>query len=277
MTTTVTTPVGRIVGGSLYTPTENKDSKGQPKIGKDGLPQTSFWFHVAIPKGTERHWAETEWGAKIWAEGHKGHPGFAPHAGFAWKIEDGDDTTPVLKRKGRRNCDNEHNVRCWLVKLSQAFAPKIYNRDGSVELKEPGVVKAGYYVQVNIEVSCNTGDSPGVYLNPRMVAFSAEGDEISYGPDASEAGFGQNAALPAGARPVAASPAAAVGFGGPAVPPPVVAPPIVPNPAFLAVPVAPPVPPARQMTAAAQGASYEQLIAAGWTDALLVQHGMMAP
>lgn len=40
-----------------------------------------------------------------------------------------------------------------------------------------------------------------------------------------------------------------------------------------------PVPPqttARQMLPAAQGASYEALIKAGWTDEMLVQHGMMA-
>jgi hypothetical protein len=30
------------------------------------------------------------------------------------------------------------------------------------------------------------------------------------------------------------------------------------------------------MLPAAQGASYEQMIGAGWTDDLLIQHGMMA-
>lgn len=29
------------------------------------------------------------------------------------------------------------------------------------------------------------------------------------------------------------------------------------------------------MTPAAQGATYEQLVASGWTDALLIQHGLM--
>jgi len=48
-------------------------------------------------------------------------------------------------------------------------------------------------------------------------------------------------------------------------------PPITPAPDFLA----PPIPPAHQMTAAANGASYEQLVAIGWTDATLRQHGMM--
>lgn len=59
-----------------------------------------------------------------------------------------------------------------------------------------------------------------------------------------------------------------------APPAPVAAAPIPPAPN-----AAPPVPtaPVRVMTAAAQGATYEQLITAGWTDALLVQHGMMLP
>jgi len=48
------------------------------------------------------------------------------------------------------------------------------------------------------------------------------------------------------------------------------------------MPVAPPVmpvaaPPVHTMTAAAQGATYEQMTAGGWTDDLLVQHGMMLP
>lgn len=58
--------------------------------------------------------------------------------------------------------------------------------------------------------------------------------------------------------------------------------PVTPQPQFLqvpppavAAPVAPPAPPARQMLPAANGVSYEQYIAAGWNDALLVQNGMM--
>lgn len=43
----------------------------------------------------------------------------------------------------------------------------------------------------------------------------------------------------------------------------------------------PPVPaapaaPVRQMLPAAQGASYEDMVKAGWTDEMMVQHGMMA-
>ena len=41
------------------------------------------------------------------------------------------------------------------------------------------------------------------------------------------------------------------------------------------VPVAPPAAPVRRMTAKAGGHSYETLISGGWTDATLVQHGLM--
>lgn len=76
----------------------------------------------------------------------------------------------------------------------------------------------------------------------------------------------------------------------PAAPPPVVAPPSAPPPSYQPHPgftagaaapppapvvAPPPAAPVRQMTAAANGATYEQMIAAGWTDALLIQHGMM--
>lgn len=217
MSRNLTTPVGRLVGGSLYLLTDNKDDKGQVKVGTNGQPQQSCWFHVAIPKGTERHWAETPWGRQIWEEGHKGHPSYAPHPSFAWKIEDGDDTTPQIKRQGRKNSDNENLKNCWLLKFSSSFLPKIFNKDGTQTITEPDAVKLGYYVQVNLDVACNTGASPGVYLNPRMVALSAYGPEINYGMDPAAAGFGA-APLPAGASAVPPA-----GFT-PAPPGPVVAP-----------------------------------------------------
>jgi len=45
----------------------------------------------------------------------------------------------------------------------------------------------------------------------------------------------------------------------------------------MQVPTVPVVPqaPVHQMLPAAGGATYEAMVAAGWTDALLIQHGMM--
>ena len=46
---------------------------------------------------------------------------------------------------------------------------------------------------------------------------------------------------------------------------------------MMAPPAAPPAAPVRTMTPKAAGATYEAMIAAGWTDALLIEHGMMMP
>ena len=87
---------------------------------------------------------------------------------------------------------------------------------------------------------------------------------------------GQYPAGPAAAGPpVIGAPggsAAAYGPGGPAVT--VHTPGVVPNPGIMTVPVVPVVP-VHQMLPAAGGNTYETMLANGWTDALLVQHGMM--
>ena len=88
----------------------------------------------------------------------------------------------------------------------------------------------------------------------------------------------------AGGYPAAASPAPAsppyAGFippagGAPAASPGVPA--AMPATSPIASPTSAPPPPAPgpQLTAAAKGATYEQLIAAGWTDETLRQHGLM--
>jgi hypothetical protein len=166
-------------------------------------------------------------------------------------------------------------------------------------LLEKDAVRPGYYVQVLAECAGNgSTQQPGVFLNHRIVALQGYGPIIQSGPDASQAGFGK-APLPAGASPVpiggmsgSAPPPAPAAPAAPSLPPtPVPAAPatptpaITPHPGFLtAAPPPPPAPapaaplaPAHVMTPKAQGATYEAMIAAGWTDVLLVQHGMMLP
>lgn len=278
-----TTPVGRLVRGSLYQG-QDKDAEGNPLVVKTGVdkgkPRVDYFFALAIPKAGEQHWSQTAWGAIVWQVGHTCWPnGQAQAPGFSWKIVDGDSAVP--NKRGKKPCDQPGYKGHWILHFSSGFAPRIFNANGTAPVTEPGAVKLGYFIQVNASVDGNeSATQPGVYLNHNMVAFSAYGEEIVLGPDPTQAGFGQSP-LPAGASaaPIGAMPAGAV-------PPPVVAPPaavpppvaVAPNPAFTAVP--PPVAPAapvRQMTAKANGFTYEQLIAAGWTDQTLVQHGMMAP
>lgn len=296
MSINLTSPVGRIVQGELWKAQPVLDQRtNQPKLGSDNQPLVQHFFALAIPKTPgHTHWAQTEWGQKIWAEGNRAHPNFAPHPTFSWKIEDGDSQVP--NKKGKKNADREGFPGNWILKMRSGFPPKTYNANGS-EMVPAESFKPGHYAQVNINVAGNTGDSPGVYLNPVMAALAGYGVEIVSGPDVAEAGFGQGVALPAGASAVpiggfappagvptmpgsgpAPVPVPSYAPAGAAMPPPAMAgvPAVAPpNPAFLGVPPPPPAAPVRNMTAKAAGASYEQLIAAGWTDATLLQHGMM--
>ncbi len=277
--TTLLSPVGRFVGGSLTKP-QTTDAEGRPlvyKTGADaGKPRVSYFVAIAIPKGAEQHWAQTEWGAIIWKTGHEAFPaGQADHPAFAWKVEDGDSQIP--NKKGNKNSDREGYKGCWIAKWSSSFAPKTFNRDGS-QAVAADAIKPGYFIQISGAVEGNgSAQQPGVYLNHNMIALSAYGEEIEFGPDASEAGFGASP-LPAGASAVPLGgftpPAAPVPSAGGLVAPPVAASAAPPAPAFLQVP--PPAAPAHVMLPAAKGIAYEAYITAGWTDATLVQMGMMA-
>ena len=107
-------------------------------------------------------------------------------------------------------------------------------------------------------------------------------------PAAAPAGYAPPPGLPQ-VPGVAPAPLAPAGFAPtpsvpvPGAPAPI---PVTPNPGFVQVPppaaapapMAPPpapVAPVRQMTAAAQGIPYESYIQQGWTDAQLVQNGLM--
>lgn len=321
----ITSPVGRIVMGSLYDPSTT-DAEGKPLVVKTGpnagQPRVNYFFALAIPKGAEPHWAHTPWGQQIWNVGNQAFPNAAQSPAFAWKIEDGDSQIP--NKKGRKPCDNEGWRGHWILKFSGGFAPKVYQQEGAgyVQVMQKDFCKPGYFVEVAFSVGGNGSQSqPGVYLNHSMVCFRAYGQEITFGPDVASAGFGAaplpagaSMTPPAGAIPMPQAPAAAPALpGAPAgyAPPPGlpqvpgVAPaplpqggsvpmpyapvpgapapiPVTPNPGFVQVPppapMAPPPAPAapvRQMTAAAQGIPYESYVAQGWTDAMLVQNGLM--
>ena len=300
-----TTPVGRLVQGSMYVP-NTKDAEGKPLVfktgDKAGQPRTDFYFAIAIPKTGEQHWASTEWGAKIWAVGHKGFT--AAQCGaptFAWKVVDGDSLTPNRAGTIPANCDGF--AGCWILKFNGSQAPALFklNATGKTESfsQENGILP-GDYVQVRANVSDNQSQQqPGVFLNHNMVCWSGYGDRIILGVDPDSVGFGA-APLPAGASltpkagfiPPTASvanpppPPHAAGVPSPAVPAPV---PNVPAPAphtAILTPGAvppPPAPPAAVaskvpvMTALANGLSYESYIAGGWTHTALVQYGMVQP
>ncbi len=221
----ITSPVGRIVMGSLYDPSTT-DAEGKPLVVKTGpnagQPRVNYFFALAIPKGVEPHWAHTAWGQQIWNTGNQAFPNVAQSPAFAWKIEDGDSQIP--NKKGRKPCDNEGWRGHWILKFSGGFAPKVYQQEGAgyVQVMQKDFCKPGFFVEAAFSVDGNGSQSqPGVYLNHSMVCFRAYGTEIQSGPDVASAGFGQSA-LPAGASmtpmagaiPMPQAPAAAPALPG---------------------------------------------------------------
>lgn len=282
---TITSPVGRYVQGSLYE-AETKNAKGDPlmfKKGADaGTPRINYFFAVAFPKKPgETHWSQTEWGKQVCAVGHQAHPGPAQSPTYAWKIEDGDSTIP--NKKGKRPCDREGFPGHWIAKFSGGGKPgskvRIYRSENGTWVAESteGYIKPGDFIQVNFTVEGNGDDSetPGVYLNHNMVAFSAYGPRIEFGPDVESAGFGQ-APLPPGAStvPVASTAPLPTVDNGFSAPTPTI--PVIPNVQFAGIVTPPPPPPAKVMTPAANGVTYEAYIAAGWTDEMLIANGLLS-
>lgn len=275
MASNITTPVGRLVGGSLYE-AETTDALGNPltiKTGANaGQPTQRYTIGVAITKTAGVDWKQEPWGQIIVAEAmasFRNNEFNRPD--FAWKVKDGDDNT--VNKAGRKNSDNPNYKNCWILWFSSQFAPQVFNADGSQRLLEKDYVKLGYYIQVAGTVAGNGNlQNAGVFLNGSMVAFSAYGEEIQVGLDATAVGFG-GSPLPAGAS--AAPVGGAFNPAAPAAPAPAAPVPAAPVPA-APVPAAP-VPAAPQfiMTAAANGLTREQYHSGGWTDEQLIAHGLM--
>jgi len=141
------TPVGRLVAGNPYEP-KTEDSDGKPLVGRDKVtPRVEYFVGIAIPKGGESHWAQTEWGQKLWAAAHAGYPN-AGNLGrnFSWKLTDGDSQEP--NKKMVKPCDREGYPGHWVLYFSSGYAPKICNKDGTQQILEEGAVKPGYFIQI---------------------------------------------------------------------------------------------------------------------------------
>lgn len=211
-TKSIMTPVGRLVSGSVDdAQTVTDPTTRQPKVDAQGNQHVEYYIGVAIPKGNEGHWANTEWGAVLWQVGHTSFPGGQAQSrpDFAWKVTDGDSQVP--NQNNVRPCDREGYAGNWILSFKTGFAPQMVNADGSQAIAGSEFYR-GCYVQVLSSVRGNgSQQSPGIYLNHQIVALSGHGERISTGPDAATAGFGQ-AALPQGASqtPVAQNVAANV-------------------------------------------------------------------
>lgn len=194
-------PPGRFVWGDLYTP-QDKDAEGKPLVIKSGpnagQPTTKFNFGVAIPKGAERHWAETQWGQVLWNAGHSGLA-TAGQLGdqFAWKVKDGDDPRPGRIRNGKPTPapkDRKGYPGNWVVSFSTQFPCQLFTVLGSpkpVPFEQKGAINPGDYVQVYGTADYNgAANNPGLFLSPSVVVLCGYGERIVTGVDVSQIAFG---------------------------------------------------------------------------------------
>lgn len=298
------TPVGRLVQGDPFE-AQTKDQQGKPLMTQGGQPTQKYFIAVAFPKtdaafGT--FYGQMQQAAKAAFPHLFDAAGNCTHPRFSWKLIDGDG----MDDNGKSNANKEGFAGHWVVKFASTFPPKCFyagRYQPHEQIQDKNAIPRGFYVRVAGTMEGNGQTlKPGLYMNLNMVELAAEGVRITSGPDAG-AVFGAFApALPSGASPLPINSGAPVGNAmpglpasapaAPALPPipsgaapmaPLAAPgvatspispppalPVTPNPAILATPV-----PARQLTAAANGHTYESLIAGGWTDEMLRANGLM--
>ena len=269
----LTSPRGRLVQGDAFEP-QTKDQNGAPltiKTGPNAGQLTQKWFMaVAFQKDDPTtlpylqkmaEHARTCWPAYFAAFNANTPPLFGcSHPRFSIKIMDGDG----LDDNGKSNAAKDGFAGCYVVKYSTSIkAPGVWqepNFDDMAQITDPRALPCGYYVRVLHTVSSNENDQrPGMYVNLDKVAISADqagAAVIQRGTSAADAFGGAGGATPPPTTP-------------PAVPAPVTPPP-PPHSGYMDAAPAGPV-----MLPAAGGATYDAMKAAGWTDDMLIQHGMM--
>jgi hypothetical protein len=266
-----TTPVGRFVQGDLDEP-QTKDAQGALRVVKSGpnagQPNPQYFIAVAFPKADPQGEFAAFYGMLV-AKAAADFPGLFPnaargdyacaHPSFAYKVIDGDgvDTT------GKSNATKPGFAGHWVVRFASGFPPRCFHAghyQPHEQIQEKGAIKRGYYVRVSGTVEGNANpQKPGLYVNLDMVELAAicpPDQLIVSGPSADDAFGAGHGGGTGGAQALPHTP---------------------PAPGAPAVPAAAPPPPAAGpvMLPAAQGATYESMIAAGWTDETLVAHGMM--
>lgn len=297
-------PIGRYVQGSL-TEMQTTDADGKPLKVKNGPnagqdTERSF-FALAIAKvAGHTHWAQTDWGLKMWNAAAAAWPqGQSGSPSFAFKVEDGDSVIP--NTKGKKNCDRQGFPGNWILNFGSGYPVKLVNADGTVVLPEAQAkqVKLGHYIQAfGSYVTNNSALKPGMYLNHAAVSYQGFGEEIHVGIDTKAVGFGTGAkpagmsAVPLGgvnpAQMQAAAGAPPLPSGAPPIPtgvpplPGAALPPtaVAPSPPFVAAAPLPPVPAAPAPPAAdpvtKTGIPYASYRAQGWTDVQMRAQGVIA-
>lgn len=206
---------GRIVSGHPMKDQERYDNNRQ-KIMKDGKPVTQRYIGLAIPKNGTTDWKQTDWGRQFYAEGTNPVNGYKngedKHHSFSWKVIDGDSDIP--NKNGKKPCEQPGQRGNWIVSIATELPYACYHvgkYDPIQAIQNPDEITCGDNVRVLVDVKSNrkkdgtAAQTPGIYVNPRLLELSSKGEPIIHeqsGPSAS-AVFGGTAPVstPAPAAP----------------------------------------------------------------------------
>jgi hypothetical protein len=311
---------GRLVqGGVVLKPSKDMKTQ-QPKKDDQGKVIEECFMAIAVPKKVRDAMGNVidnpkigEYYAAFDAQARASFPHLFPNGGvcshprFAMKWQDGDG----VDSNGKSVAGNEGFPGHWIIKCNTRYAPTCVTRtaNGYMPMTDPEKsIKRGYFVAVAITIDGNGVEPnnaqavPGLFVSPNMVLLTAQGPEITSGPDPTQAfaGVQTDNSLPAptnaapgptpglaappmpGSAPTptvaAPTPAAALPTPGPVAAPANLPMPGAPRPAAnLPVPGGAPVPaqPQYAPTASAQGATVDQLLnmGVGWTIESLLAAG----
>lgn len=181
----ITTEVCRLVSGHPMVAQAQKDDNNQPKMLADGSPMIKFYAGLAFAKKPgETDWKETDWGKQMLTEAMSSFPnGEYQNPNFAWKVEDGDSTTP--NEKGKIPNQREGWPGHWIVHASN-LSPMACYHDGKPitpfnAIKDKNEIKTGDYLQVILQVKDNKGPKTrklGMYVNLSSVLVVRAGQRI---------------------------------------------------------------------------------------------------
>lgn len=192
---------GRIVwtcGDTPFKGAQKKDQNGKLIFNDKNEPLMQYGFGLAVPiPGPGATPEQTKNFMDLWEAMHSEaqalYPGGQIPPGFAMKYKDG---TNGIDHKGQPFANRPGYKGCYVFGLTTTLPVNFFKYQGAYIQVNDGI-KCGDYVQVSVNVKGHlpkpgSQGKPGLYLNPSLVLFLAEGEAIINAP-AADTVFGSQA------------------------------------------------------------------------------------
>lgn len=181
MNDTVTVVTGRLVKGHPMKSYPVKDTAGQPKLNKNGVPQTQISFGIAIPKAGTKSFKELPFGQEMLAIAKAAFPKEHAYPSFAYKVTDGDSTAP--NKVGKVPCEQEgypgHYVLFCSTQLAGINCYHVGKYAPHDQIQNQEDIKTGDYCMVAVTFKGNNNQAnPGLYVNPVHFVRTEPGEAI---------------------------------------------------------------------------------------------------